>query len=90
MTAHFRNVDVDPASDPDTWPFEAVLSAIERGALSDWRRLTASVRRDPWGPCARAIDQIVSWREHDSLDSLFDGVLNQLRAVADREDAQGR
>ncbi len=78
MTVLFRNVDVDPTADPDDWPFETILTVVERGMVSDWRRLTAAIRASPWGPCARAVQQISSWGEHFGTDALF---AERIRAV---------
>ena len=37
----FRNI-VASVDDPvETWPFEGILTAVERGTLPDWRRLAA-------------------------------------------------
>ena len=48
MTTTFRNVDVDPASPVDEWPAEAIETLMDRGSLSDWRRLAEAIRRNPW------------------------------------------
>lgn len=53
----FRNVDAEPTDPVAGWPFEGVLAAVERGTLSDWRRLVAAVRCDPWGGVARDLEQ---------------------------------
>jgi hypothetical protein len=84
----FRNVDVEPGSSPDEWPFEAVLAALERGALSDWRVLAAAVRDQPWGPCAQAIDAIVSWGELGAVGTLFAETLRRARVDFDRTTAE--
>ncbi|MGI9029567.1 MAG: helix-turn-helix domain-containing protein [Ilumatobacteraceae bacterium] len=83
MSLQFRNVDVDPDSDQDTWPFEAVLTAFERGSLVDWRRLAATVRAQPWGPCARAVETIAGWNEYSGLDTLFRSIIANARRRAD-------
>lgn len=85
MTVHFRNVEVAPGAPPDRWPFEAVLAAVERGFLSDWRILAAAIRDQPWGPCAQAVETIVSWRENYGVDDLLARVLARARADADAE-----
>ena len=47
----FRNITASPDDPVDTWPFEGILAAVERGgAFRDWRRLAAAIRADPWGP----------------------------------------
>jgi len=48
MTAlKFRNTIASPDDPVDTWPFEGILAAVERGSLPDWRRLAAAIRADP-------------------------------------------
>ena len=32
-----RNVDLDPDTPVEAWPFEVVQTLIERGGLADWR-----------------------------------------------------
>ncbi len=85
MTSRFRNIDFDSSLDPDDWPFEAVLTAVERGCLSDWRRLSTPIRRSPWGSCARAVEQISSWGENYGADRLFTAVIEHARSEADAE-----
>ena len=38
----FRNIDASPDDPVETWPFEGIIAAVERGALPDWRRLAAA------------------------------------------------
>ena len=54
-TLKFRNIDASPDDPVETWPFEGILAAVERGALPDWRRLAAAIRADPWGPVAHQV-----------------------------------
>ncbi len=72
-----RNVVVGPTDDVRDWPAEAVLAAVERGGLTAWRRLVAEVRRDPCGPVAGVLDEVVSWGEHPGLDEVFALVLER-------------
>ncbi len=88
MTLTFRNVDADPGSEPDDWPFEGVLAAVERGSLTDWRRLVAAIRAQPWGPCARAVEVIVSWGENGGIDAVLGGWLRRARDEADQATAR--
>lgn len=81
----FRNVDDDPATDPDEWPFEGVLAAVERGSLTDWRRLAAVIAANPWGPCARAVEDIAGWGENGGLDALFVDLIGAARRRVDDE-----
>ncbi len=57
MTAHFRNVDFDCTAPLDRWPAEAIETLLDRGSLSDWRRLADAIRHNPWGPAAHGRDR---------------------------------
>ncbi|MGH3260633.1 MAG: hypothetical protein ACRDNS_01420 [Trebonia sp.] len=48
-TLKFRNITAAVDDPVETWPFEGILTAVERGSLPDWRRLAAAIRADPWG-----------------------------------------
>lgn len=61
MTVRFRNVEVDPTSPLKTWPYEALVTLIERGTVSDWSRLTRAIAGDPWGPVARQVEEYLSY-----------------------------
>ncbi len=56
MPLAFRNVLASPADPVTTWPYEALVAAMERGLVADWQPVIAEVRRRPWGPVARAVD----------------------------------
>ena len=59
----FRNIDASPDDPVETWPFEGILAAVERGTLPDWRRLATAIRTDPWGPVAHQVLEAVSFAE---------------------------
>jgi DNA-binding transcriptional regulator YiaG len=83
MTVHFRNVDVDPAAGLSAWPAEAIETVIDRGSLSDWRRLANAIRREPWGQVARTVETIISWDEHYGVDALMASVIRRAREEID-------
>lgn len=84
MTAtRFRNVDVDPDAPVDSWPAEAIETLLSRGSLSDWRRLSAAIRANPWGPAARTVESVVGWGEHYGVDALMAEVIRHARAQLD-------
>lgn len=37
MALQFRNVDASPKDPVGTWPYEALVAAIERGLVPDWQ-----------------------------------------------------
>ncbi len=82
MSLAFRNVDVDPASGVETWPFEAVLTALERGGLHYWRRLALAIADDPWGPLTRKVEQALAAAEPYGVTTLMTAVIDHARAAA--------
>lgn len=49
MTTPFRNVEVDESLPLAEWPFEALVTLVERGSIRDWARVSAAIKGDPWG-----------------------------------------
>jgi DNA-binding transcriptional regulator YiaG len=85
MTVRFRNLDFDPAAPLDEWPAEAIETVIDRGMLSDWRRLAQAIRQNPWGPAARTAETVVSWGEHYGVDALIANVIRHAREDVTRQ-----
>jgi DNA-binding transcriptional regulator YiaG len=79
VTVQFRNLDFDTALPVDEWPAEAIETVIDRGVLSDWRRLARAIRRNPWGPAARTTETVVGWGEHYGVDALMGRVIRKAR-----------
>ena len=68
----FRNIDASPDDPVETWPFEGILAAVERGTLPDWARLASAIRADPWGPVAtvEAQGRTTGKTERDATDAV--------------------
>lgn len=79
----FRNIDADPGDPVATWPTEGFIAALERGELSDWRRIAAEVRRDPWGPAARRLEDALAVTQPYGVGPLMVRLLTDARR--DRE-----
>lgn len=59
MSVAFRNVEVHgPVQE---WPYEAIVTVIERGTIGDWAMLTRAIRDDPWGPVSRQVEEYLSY-----------------------------
>jgi hypothetical protein len=85
----FRNITASPDDPVDTWPFEGILAAVERGTLPDWRRLAAAIRADPWGPVAQQVLEAVCLSRPYGTAELLEGVVHRARKLAtdsERED----
>lgn len=82
----FRNVDAEPTDPVGTWPYEGLVAAIERGALSDWQRIAAELRAEPWGRIAASLDDYLGYADEDGVTALLGDALERARAAA-RDDA---
>jgi hypothetical protein len=78
----FRNINASPEDPVETWPFEGVLAAVERGSLPDWRRLAASIRADPWGPVAQQVLEAIRMSHPYGTAELLEGVVSRARELA--------
>ena len=79
MTLKFRNLDISPDQPVTDWPAEAVLSAIERGSLKDWRRLVRAVQQDPWGRTARQIEQALALSQPYGISTAMERIIEEAR-----------
>lgn len=88
MSVGFRNVDAEPSDPVESWPYEAMVSAIERGTISDWAKITAAVRRRPWGEVSRALEDYLGYAEQSGVKELLRRAVRQARAQAERSDRE--
>ncbi len=86
MKLAFRNTDASPADPVQTWPFEATLTALERGGLSDWRRLAAAIRAEPWGRVTRSVEQAVAISRPFGISEVILDVVADARRAAEAEE----
>ena len=86
MAITFRNVDASPSDDVRTWPYEALVTVIDRGLVQDWQPVFAELRRAPWGKVARRVERYLSYREPDGASALFALAIERARADAERAD----
>ena len=78
----FRNVDASPDDPVETWPFEGILAAVERGTLPDWDRLATAIRADPWGPVAQQVLEAIRLSRPYGTTELLEAVVARARRLA--------
>ncbi len=89
MSVRFRNVDFDPHSPVETWPYEALVTVIERGSIGDWVVLTAAMDADPWGAVARQVEDYLSYESPYGVGPLLERAIMRARHQAEiRERAE--
>jgi len=82
----FRNVESSPRDPVDSWPIEAIQTGLERGGLSDWRRLAAAVRAEPWGPVARAVEEVLAYSRPFGVADAMERVIARARQAAEEDE----
>lgn len=88
MPLTFRNLTITPDAPVAEWPTEAVRTALERGDLRDWRRIAAELRRDPWGPTARRIEEVLSHSRPYGVAELMEGLLERARRGVESDERE--
>lgn len=89
MSLAFRNLNVSPSDPVDQWPTEAVQAALERGDLNDWQRLSTEIRKAPWGPTARQVEEILTHSRPYGVAEAMEHVLSRAKTRrADEERAE--
>ena len=78
----FRNITASVRDPVETWPFEGILTAVERGTMPDWRRLAAAIRADPWGPVAQQVLEAVELSHPYGTAELLTAVIERARQDA--------
>ena len=63
MALQFRNLTVTPDDPVEEWGFEGLLAAVDRGGISDWRKIEVAVDRDPWGEVAQTLEEVLACAE---------------------------
>ncbi len=85
----FRNVDARVDDPVETWPTEALETAMERGGLPEWRRIAAAVRREPWGHVATTVESILTYTRPYGVDVLLERVITAAREQGTGERGAG-
>lgn len=84
MTLKFRNIDAQVDDPVSTWPQEALLAALERGSLQDWRRIAAEIRREPSGVVAGAVEEILTYAQPYGVTPLMRRAISTARSRAEQ------
>ncbi len=89
MALAFRNVTAEPTDPVESWPYEALVTAIERGGVTDWARITRAIDDDPWGPVARDVEAYLGYAAPYGVGPLLHRAVARAReATEERERAE--
>jgi DNA-binding transcriptional regulator YiaG len=89
MALRFRNLTVTPDHPVEDWGFEGLLSAVDRGDLAHWRRIVVAIRRDPWGPVSRQLDQVFNVASDQGVVSTLRRAVVQVHQQEEQEERAG-
>lgn len=89
MPLQFRNVDASPTDPVTTWPYEALVTAVERGLVPDWQPIFAELKANPWGPVSRKLERYLRYAPRNGVTTLFHLAIDRARAdCEERERAE--
>jgi DNA-binding transcriptional regulator YiaG len=88
MSIAFRNVEGSPTMPVEQWPYEALVAAIERGAISDWLPLIRAIEQRPWGAVARRVDEYLGYASPYGVGPLLSRSIARARATAEARERQ--
>lgn len=83
MPVVFRNVNASWSDPISTWPYEAVVTTLERGFVADWQPVFRDIAAHPWGKIARWVENYVATVESTGLNVLFAAVVTTARDAAE-------
>lgn len=86
MPLAFRNLTTLPSDPVADWPTEAVQAALERGDLEHWHRLAAEIDRDPWGPTARQVEEVLRHTRPYGIAEAMETVIARARSRAEQRE----
>lgn len=86
MALQFRNVDASPDDPVITWPYEALITAIERGLVPDWQPIFAELKASPWGPVSRKIERYLRYAPRTGITTLFQLAIEHARASCEERE----
>jgi hypothetical protein len=86
MTVTFRNVDASPDDEVATWPYEALVTVLERGLVADWQPVLGEIRRRPWGEVARRVARVAVTTDDPALARFVTLALERARRNAEADE----
>lgn len=75
-----RHLDYGPDAAVEDIGLAGLQAILDGGDAEDWRPVLVSVRRDPWGPVARRVEQLLAHLESYGTASALAGWLDRCRA----------
>jgi len=71
MVVPFRNLRITGEDPVESWPYEALVTTMERGMVSDWQPILTAIREQPFGCTARSVAGYVKSDPDDQPAAAF-------------------
>lgn len=78
-TLSFRNVEAEAEDPVESWPYEALITAIERGGVREWARIASAIDAEPWGDVARHVGHYLTYAHPYGAAPLLQRVIARSR-----------
>lgn len=88
MTVQFRNLTTTWHDPIDQWPYEAVVTTMERGLVSDWQPILRDLRARPFGRIARYVTHYAKDPDDKAAAAFFSGALRRARVSQEEKERE--
>src|SRR5215217_5831653 len=88
MPLAFRSLTITPDAPVRTWPTEAVQTALERGDLGHWQRITTEIKKEPWGQTARQVEEVFTHSRPYGVVDAMENVIARARSRTEQNERE--
>lgn len=88
MVVQFRNLTTTWQDPIDQWPYEAVVTTMERGLVSDWQPILRDLRARPFGRIARYVAHYAKNPEDKAAAAFFSEALRRARVAREESERE--
>ena len=88
MTVQFRNLTTTWHDPIDQWPYEAVVTTMERGLVSDWQPILRDLRSRPFGRIARYVTHYAKDPDDKAAAAFFSEALRRARVSQEEKERE--
>lgn len=86
MAVQFRNLTTSWHDPIGQWPYEAVVTTIERGLVSDWRPVLVELRQHPFGRIAGYVSHYAKDPDDKAAGAFFAEALRRARLAQEERE----
>lgn len=88
MVVQFRNLTTTWHDPIDQWPYEAVVTTMERGLVSDWQPILRDLRARPFDRIARYVTHYAKDPDDKAAAAFFAEALRRARVAREESERE--